>query len=202
VRLFSHDSAYIKSKDRASFKDLVESKKVHLLFGWSTGSTEEFVRNITKYRIPYTGVSYSEKLGDPAFAPYNFLTSASYSDQMRTILAYIRQQWTRSDRRVRVAFVHNETEFGYSPLADAEAYARAMGIDIVAREVVNLAAQEPFSCSRPLQVRGVYATFRNRPGRLGNPEKRQINEALTRFAGLIWSGMSIISLAVCIGRVS
>jgi branched-chain amino acid transport system substrate-binding protein len=190
IVLFSHDTAYVKSRDRAAYDDLITRNRVHLIIGWGTGSTEELVSRITSDEIPYTGVSYSEKLGNPAYAPYNFLTSASYSDQIRIVLAYIKKNWNNPARAPRVALIYNETEFGSSPIPDGKAYAAKIGIDISGEEIVTLEAQEAFEQLGRIKANNtdfviIQETAWATSVIIKNAKKMGLK---TRFIGLSWSG--------------
>ncbi len=142
VRLITIDTAYILARDLAAYDRLVKQDKVHLIIGWSTGSTEKLAPRLAKDRIPFTSVSYSTWLTDISRAPYNFLTGPTYSDQMKISLKYIRDSWKDAGRKPRVAFLYNDKEYGRSPIADGRAYAREFGIDLVGEDVVFLDARE------------------------------------------------------------
>jgi len=189
IILFSHDTAYLKSRDMAAYDTLINKNRIHLIIGWGTGSTEDLVHKISTDQVPYTGVSYSEKLGNPAYAPYNFLTSASYSDQIRTVLAYIKKNW-KNPQPPRVALIRNETEFGESPIADGIAYAKKIGIDITGTEIVNLDAQEAFEqLKRIKRDEADFAIIQETAWAtsviIKNAKKMGMK---TRFIGLCWSG--------------
>lgn len=142
VRLISIDTAYILARDLEAYDRLVNNEKVHLIIGWSTGSTEKLVPRVAKDRVPFTSVSYSRKLADVERAPYNFLTGPTYTDQMKVSLKYIRDNWKDPARNPRVAFLYNDREYGRSPIPDGRAYAKKKGIDLVAEEIVFLDARE------------------------------------------------------------
>ncbi|HNW26977.1 MAG TPA: ABC transporter substrate-binding protein [Spirochaetota bacterium] len=142
VRLIMIDTAYILARDLAAYDRLVKREKVHLVIGWSTGSTEKLVPRVAKDRIPFTSVSYSRKLTDVERAPYNFLTGPTYTDQMKISLKYIKDNWKDPARNPRVAFLYNDKEYGRSPIPDGRTYAKKIGVDLVAEEIVFLDARE------------------------------------------------------------
>ncbi|HOO72101.1 MAG TPA: ABC transporter substrate-binding protein [Spirochaetota bacterium] len=190
IRLFSHDSAYVTSRHRAAYETLTTENHVHLMFGWGTGSSEELMKDISRDEIPYTSVSYSEILGDPEYAPYNFLTSVSYSDQIGIILAFIKKNGKNAGRPPRVAILHNETQFGFSPLKAADEFARKNGIEIVAKEVVTLEAQEAFEQLEIVKEKKAdYVIIQETAWAtsviLKNAQRMKLD---SRFVGLIWSG--------------
>ncbi|HOT46543.1 MAG TPA: ABC transporter substrate-binding protein [Spirochaetota bacterium] len=142
VRLISIDTAYILARDLAAYDRLVNGEKVHLIIGWSTGSTEKLAPRLAEDRIPFTSVSYSRKLADVERAPYNFIMGPTYSDQMKIALKYIKDNWKVPARNPRVAFLYNDKEYGRSPISDGRAYAQKTGVDLVAEEIVFLDARE------------------------------------------------------------
>lgn len=142
VRLISIDSAYLMARDIAAYDRLSQKEKVHLIIGWSTGSSERLAPRLAEDRIPFTGVSFSTKLADTRRAPYNFIMGPTYSDQMKIALKYIRDNWKDPSRNPRVAFIYNDKEYGRSPIPDGRAYAKKIGIDLVGEEVVFLDDQE------------------------------------------------------------
>ncbi len=142
VKLIMIDTAYILARDIAAYDRLVKKEKVHLIIGWSTGSSEKLAPEVAKDRIPFTSVSFSLKLADSGRTPYNFLMGPTYSDQIRIALKYIKDNWKDSTRNPRVAFLYNDKEYGRSPIPDGRAYAKKIGLDLVAEEIVYLDARE------------------------------------------------------------
>lgn len=142
VRLISIDTAYLMARDMAAYERLSEKEKVHLIIGWSTGSSERLAPRLAKDRIPFTSVSFSAKLADGRRTPYNFIMGPTYSDQMKIALKYIRDNWKDPSRDPRVAFIYNDKEYGRSPIPDGRAYAKKIGVDLAGEEVVFLDAQE------------------------------------------------------------
>jgi branched-chain amino acid transport system substrate-binding protein len=142
VRLIMIDTAYLLARDLAAYDRLVHKENVHLIIGWSTGSSEKLAPEVTKDRIPFTSVSFSMKLADGGRTPYNFIMGPTYSDQMKISLKYIKDNWKDTTRNPRVAFLYNDKEYGRSPIPDGRAYAKKIGLDLVAEEVVFLDARE------------------------------------------------------------
>jgi branched-chain amino acid transport system substrate-binding protein len=98
--------------------------------GWGTGDTEALRSKIATDKIPFMSASYSANLLDMTAAPYNFLIGTSYSDQ-----AIIAVRWAIDDWKAmgnsdtpKVAFIHHDSPFGQSPLADAQAFAEKNGV--------------------------------------------------------------------------
>jgi len=142
VKLIPIDTAYVLQRDLAAYDLLVKNEKVHLIIGWSTGSSIALAPKTTRDKIPFTGVSFSKILADPAQAPYNFIMGPTYSDQMIILLKHIRSQWKNENARPKVAFLYNDKEFGKSPIEDGRAFAQKNNIEIVAEEIINIDARE------------------------------------------------------------
>ncbi|HDS17093.1 MAG TPA: branched-chain amino acid ABC transporter substrate-binding protein [Proteobacteria bacterium] len=151
LELLDVDYAYKISQALAAYKNFKNSDVVAIQ-GWGTGDTEAMAPLINKDRIPYFSASYSEHLCNPALTPYNFSVGVTYADQARAVLSFIRENWADESRPPRVAFIYNDTGFGRSPFftvryqghlfPGAEDYARALGIEIVARTIIDLRSLE------------------------------------------------------------
>lgn len=142
VKLIDMDYGYLIPRAKAVYEKLVRQDKVHAILSWGTGDTEYLRPVIAADMIPLMSASYSTRLTNINEAPYNFLIGVTYSDQVRILLRYILESWKDTSRRPRVAFMFNDTEFGKSPVPDGEEYAAKHGIQVVAREIVSLAARE------------------------------------------------------------
>lgn len=103
--------------------------------GWGTGDTEALRPRIAENEVPFMSASYSAALNDPAGeAPYNFLVGTTYSDQLVILMQFFLDQWVADGgdpADMRVAFFHNDSPFGTSPLPDGEAFAAENGIQTV-----------------------------------------------------------------------
>ena len=91
-------------------------------------------------KLPFFSASYSENLKNLEESPYNFLVAASYSDQGRTVLKWIKDNHKGSDPTV--ALLYNDTAFGRSPIEDIKAYAAEIGIKVVDEQIVDVQATE------------------------------------------------------------
>ena len=188
VRLISIDTAYLMARDLAAY-DRLKRENVHLIFGWSTGSSEKIAPLVAKDRVPFTSVSFSMKLADGSRTPYSFIMGPTYSEQIKIALKYIRDNWKDAARKPRVAFLYNEKEYGRSPIPDGRAYAGKLGIDLVAEDIVFLNAREAREqMLRLREKRPDYVIVNNTAWPtyvvLRDARKLGIN---AKFIGLIWS---------------
>ncbi|HIE07083.1 MAG TPA: branched-chain amino acid ABC transporter substrate-binding protein [Desulfarculaceae bacterium] len=149
IELLDVDYAYKIPQALAAYKKF-KTQKVVAIQGWGTGDTEAMSPLIKKDKIPYFSASYSEHLTDPKVTPYNFMVGTTYADQARVALKFIKDTWTDKSRNPRVAFIYNDTGFGRSPFFTvkfqgynfdgAEAYAKEIGVDLVAKPIIGLRA--------------------------------------------------------------
>ncbi len=138
LELIDIDYQYKIPQAVEAYKKLVNVDKVVAIMGWGTGDTEAMREFIAADKIPYVSGSYSEGLLNIQQSPYNFLVAASYSDQARIVLKWIKDNWKDNSRPPRVALLYNDTGFGKSHLQDAKDYAKQIGVDIVDEQVIAL----------------------------------------------------------------
>lgn len=133
IELISADYAYAVDQAEQLYTQYVQEGVVAFM-GWGTGDTEALRTKIATDKIPFMSASYSENLLDMEVAPYNFLIGTSYSDQAIIALRWALDDWAASGNTgaPSVAFVHHDSPFGNSPVPDAEAFAQANGMNIVA----------------------------------------------------------------------
>ncbi|UOD34442.1 ABC transporter substrate-binding protein [Deferribacteraceae bacterium V6Fe1] len=194
IELLMVDYQYKIPQAIAAYKDFLR-KKVVAIHGWGTGDTEALSKFITKDKIPYFSASYSEHITNPINNPYNFLVGATYSDQARIALKFIKDKGEKKT----VAFIYNDTGFGRSPFfPDGEEYAQKIGVQLVDKQVVDLKALDATSQLLNLSKAGaeyalVQETYMAASTILKDAKKLGID---TKFIGLNWTfGKTLIDLA-------
>lgn len=133
IEMISQDYAYSVETAENLYVEFVNAGSV-VFQGWGTGDTEALRGRIAEDEIPFMSASYSATLGDPAEAPYNFLIGTTYSDQAIILMQAMLDEWLDQGyaaEEMKVAFFHNDSPFGTSPLDDAEAWASEHGIATV-----------------------------------------------------------------------
>lgn len=116
--------------------------RVVAIQGWGTVDTEALIRFVTRDRIPYISGSYSAALTDAAgrsgrqgveAAPFNFFYGPSYSDALRAMLQWAKQDWDRRGQQGRPRYVHMGANHPYpnSPKEAGEALARELGFEVL-----------------------------------------------------------------------
>lgn len=141
IELVNVDYAYKMPQANAAYKKFVESDKVVMINGWGTGDTEALKEIITKDKIPYFSASYSGHLTDPAKTPYNFFVGASYSDQIRGFLQFVKKDF-KGTGAPKVAFIYPNHGFGKAPIEAGRQYAKELGIELVHEEIIPASFQD------------------------------------------------------------
>ena len=121
LELISADYAYAVDQAEQLYSQYV-NEGVVVFMGWGTGDTEALRGRIAADEIPFMSASYSDVLGDPSEAPYNFLIGTGYGAQAVTAV-----QWGLDNGATKFAIFHHDSPFGQSPVAMAKAHAEANG---------------------------------------------------------------------------
>lgn len=191
------DYAYNITEAQRIYQAFRDRDKASAIIGWGTGDTEALRQQVANDELPFVSASYSENLKNIDESPYNFLVAASYSDQGRAILQWIKANHEGGEPTV--ALLYNDTAFGRSPVEDIKAYAEEIGgIKVVDEQVIDVAATEAQSQLLNMQK--------------ANPDYAIINQTWnatatilrdaqtlgieTQFIGLNWTaGEGLIDLA-------
>lgn len=136
LELIGDDYAYKIPEATKLYQKLKSKDKVAAVLGWGTGDTEALRQLVAQDKLPFFSASYSENLKNIEESPYNFLTAASYSDQARTALKWIKDN--HQGGTPTVALIYNDSAFGKSPIQDAKDFAKELGIEVVDEQVVDL----------------------------------------------------------------
>ncbi|HKW91642.1 MAG TPA: ABC transporter substrate-binding protein [Methylomirabilota bacterium] len=136
IELVSVEYGYQPPRAVAAYKRFVEEDKVLLVLGYGTPDTEALRPYITKDKIPYLSGSYSGHLTDPRQTPYNFPGGIDYTSQIRIFLNYVKETWTDTSRKPRIAFIYADNAYGRAPIESGRAYANEIGVDLVDEEII------------------------------------------------------------------
>ncbi|MDN4495227.1 ABC transporter substrate-binding protein [Ureibacillus aquaedulcis] len=138
--LTGKDYAYSIPEAQKIYQELRDKEKSSAILGWGTGDTEALRQQVATDELPYFSASYSESLKNTKESPYNFLVAASYSDQGRAVLKWIKEN--HEGDSPTVALLYNDTAFGRSPIEDIKAYGKEIGVEIVDEQVIDVQATE------------------------------------------------------------
>ncbi len=139
ITYFLEDMRYSPTVEVANFTRYAAAEKsdeLLLASGYITGGLKPLIDKVNKEeRIPWLDGSYSTEIfgpeGGPSKYPYYYSLGATYGDQIRVLL-----NWVKEDSRGKgkVAIVYSPTEWGRDPLAMTRAHAKKIGLQIVAEE--------------------------------------------------------------------
>lgn len=197
VELIGEDYAYKIPEAQKLYTKYKSKDQVSAILGWGTGDTEALRQQVAADKLPFFSASYSENLKNLKESPYNFLTAASYSDQARTVIKWIKDNW-KSSGNPKLALIYNDTPFGKSPIEDAKKYAAEVGVDVVDEQIVDLKALDATSQLLNLQkINPDFAIIQETWGATATILKDAKKLGLkTQFIGLNWAtGEGLIPLA-------
>lgn len=196
VELNGKDYAYAIPEAQKIYQQLRDKEKVSAVLGWGTGDTEALRQQVANDKLPYFSASYSENLKNLAESPYNFLTAASYSDQGRTIVKWIKDN--HQGDNPTLALLYNDTAFGRSPIEDIKAYAAEIGVEVVDEQVIDVQATEAQSQLLNMEKKNPdYAIIQQTWGATATILRDANTLGIdTQFIGLNWaSGEGVIDIA-------
>ena len=129
--LISVDYGYKIPQATAAYKKFVEQDKVIMIEGWGSGDTEALKEQVAKDKVPYFSAGFTAHMNNPAKTPYNFFVGASYSDQVRAFLQFVKKDFSDKTRKPKICFIYPNNGFGKSPIEAGKQYARELGIEVV-----------------------------------------------------------------------
>jgi branched-chain amino acid transport system substrate-binding protein len=130
VKVVEIECGYDQPKTVAAFKKLVGSYKVPLIHGFGTPDSLACVPFSTRQKVIYMPVSYLMEW-NPKFAPYFFVTNATYSFAGRSAVQFVKKEGGK------LALLYNPGGFGENPIADIKDEAKKQGVEIVAEESIG-----------------------------------------------------------------
>ncbi len=163
IKLIGADYAYKIDQARALYKKLVNDDKVIMIQGWGTGDTEALKDFVGQDKVPYFSASFSAPLSDPAKFPYNFFVAPTYSDQLRSWLDWVKQDYAKAGGKgkAKVAFMYGDNAYGKSPIAAGRKYAAEIGIDVVDEAILPGNLQDATSQLLTMKQKGVEYAYIN-----------------------------------------
>ena len=195
IELDGKDYAYKIPEAQKIYQELRDKEKVSAILGWGTGDTEALRQQVASDKLPFVSASYSESLKNLEESPYNFLVAASYSDQGRAILQWIKEN--HKGDNPTVALLYNDTAFGQSPIEDIKKYGADIGVEIVDEQVIDVTATEAQSQLLNMEKKNPdYAIIQETWGATATI-LRDANtlDIDTQFIGLNWaSGEGVIDI--------
>ncbi|MBX2803470.1 MAG: ABC transporter substrate-binding protein [Myxococcales bacterium] len=188
LELLSADYAYKVDRAEQLYTRFVSQGAV-VFQGWGTGDTEALRGRIASDKVPFMSASYSTGLLDMEEAPYNFLVGTTYSDQAIIGVRHCLEDYLAKggQGKAKVAILHHDSPFGKSPLAEAQAFADANGVELTTMAMSKGATDYVAELAR-LKADGVtHVVIHNTAG----PASVLVKDAKTQgmdltFVGLVW----------------
>lgn len=169
------------------------------IMGWGTADTEALVRFVTRDKTPYVSGSYSAALTDAAgksgrpgveATGYNFFYGPSYSDGLRAMLIWAKQDWDAKRQSGKPKYVHMGGNHPYpnSPKAAGEALAAELGFDVLPAIVFALTPGDYTAQCLTLKQQGAnYAYLGNTAGsNISVLRACQTAGVTVQFMGNVW----------------
>jgi len=101
-----------------------------LIHGFGTPDSLACVPFSTRKKVIYMPLSYLMEW-NPEYAPYYFVTNATYSHAGRSAVQFVKKQGGK------LALLYNPGGFGENPIADIKDEAKKQGVEIVAEEAIG-----------------------------------------------------------------
>src|SRR3712207_405205 len=198
LNVLGFDYGYQAPRAVSQYQAWSGRERVVSIQGWGTADAEALVRFVTRDRIPYVSASYSAALTDPKggsgrqgveAAPYNFFYGPSYSDAVRGLLQWAKQDWERRGQQGRPKYVHMGANHPYpnSPKAAGEALAAELGFEVLPAIQFQLTPGDYTAQCLTLKNQGAnYAYLGNTAGSnisgLSSEERRVGKECRSRWS--------------------
>ena len=139
ITFFLEDFRYDPTVEVANFnRYAAEHSKDEFLMatGYITGGLKPLIEKVNvEEKIPWLDGSYSTEIfgpeGGPAKYPYYYSLGATYGDQIKVLMKWIKENH-KGKERARVGFVYSPTAWGRDGTPEGIAYAKKLGLDVVA----------------------------------------------------------------------
>jgi branched-chain amino acid transport system substrate-binding protein len=139
IKWFLEDFRYNPTVEVANFnKYCAEYSKDELLMatGYITGGLKPLIEKVNREeKIPWLDGSYSTEIfgkdGGPSKYPYYYSLGATYGDQIKVLVKWIKENH-KGKGKPRVGFVYSPTAWGRDGTPEGIAYAKKLGMEVVA----------------------------------------------------------------------
>ena len=146
IDYFPIDYQYKLPQAMAAYKRLVSQQNVIAVVGWGTGDCKARIPLINRDKVcQFTG-SFALDQTYP-YTAYNFTHMISYMHQVIGMLQYAKDHPKEKGRKVRVAFVYSDAEYGRAPIRNIKKrnLVEKMGLELVDDEIISQRATEAVS---------------------------------------------------------
>lgn len=145
IEYFPIDYAYKLPQAMVAYKRLATEHNVIALIGWGTGDNKARIPLVNKDKIPQLS-AFALDQTEP-YTPYNFAHMISYEHQIMGMLQYAKDRPIEKGRKIRVAYVYSDAEYGRAPIRYLKErnYAEKMGVELVDEQIIGQTATEAVS---------------------------------------------------------
>ena len=145
IEYFPIDYAYKLPQAMTAYKRLVTEHNVIALVGWGTGDSKARIPLVNKDKVPQL-TTFALDQTEP-YTPYNFAHMISYEHQVMGMLQYAKGRPIEKGRKVRVAYVYSDAEYGRAPIRYLKErnYAEKIGVELVDEQIISQTATEAVS---------------------------------------------------------
>ena len=172
ITWYLEDFRYNPTVEVANFsKYTAEHSKDELLMatGYITGGLKPLIEKVNvEEKIPWLDGSYSTEIfgkeGGPSKYPYYYSLGATYGDQIKVLMRWIKDNHKASGKP-RVGFVYSPTAWGRDGTPEGIAYAKQLGFDVVAEiEYPYTATDATNECMRLRKAKAQYVIYHGYSG--------------------------------------
>jgi branched-chain amino acid transport system substrate-binding protein len=173
ITWYLEDFRYDPTVEVANFnRYCAEHSKDELLMatGYITGGLKPLIEKVNvEEKIPWLDGSYSTEIfgeegGGPSKYPYYYSLGATYGDQNKMLMKWIKENHKGSDKP-RVGFVYSPTAWGRDGTPEGIAYAKELGFEVVAEiEYPYTATDATNECMRLRKAKAQYVVFHGYSG--------------------------------------
>jgi branched-chain amino acid transport system substrate-binding protein len=145
IEYFPIDYGYKLPQAMAAYKRLATEHNVIALIGWGTGDSKVRIPLVSKDKIPQL-TTFALEQTEP-HTPYNFAHMISYEHQIMGMLQYAKDHPLEKGRKVRVAYVYSDAEYGRAPIRYLKErnFAEKLGLELVDEQIISQTATEAVS---------------------------------------------------------
>jgi len=172
ITWYLEDFRYDPTVEVANFnKYTAEHSRDELIMatGYITGGLKPLIEKVNvEEKIPWLDGSYSTEIfgkdGGPSKYPYYYSLGATYGDQIKVLVKWIKDNHKASGKP-RVGFVYSPTAWGKDGTPEGIAYAKKLGLDVVAEiEYPYTATDATNECMQLRKVKAQYVIYHGYSG--------------------------------------
>jgi len=172
ITWFLEDFRYDPTVEVANFnKYCAEHSKDEFIMatGYITGGLKPLIDKVNKEeKIPWLDGSYSTEIfgkeGGPSKYPYYYSLGATYGDQLKVLVKWIKDNH-KAEGAPKVGFVYSPTAWGRDGTPEGIAYAKELGVEVVAEiEYPYTATDATNECMQLRKAKAGYVIYHGYSG--------------------------------------